>query len=67
MSRNDLDLEYSHIFINSISCLYLPNVRSQAVIVSEKSNVFTFSSYKISPWSKIGHGQPTVVSDKSKF
>ena len=36
-SRNDLDLEYSHIFIKSI-CL-----RSLAAIVSEKSTVFTFS------------------------
>ena len=36
-SRNDLDLEYSHIFINSI------RFRSQAAIVSEKS---TFSYRK---------------------
>ena len=36
-SRNDLDLQYSHIFIKSI-CL-----RSLAAIVSEKSTVFTFS------------------------
>ena len=35
-SRNDLDLQYSHIFIKSI-CL-----RSLAAIVSEKSTVFTF-------------------------
>ena len=35
-SRNDLDLQYSHIFIESI-CL-----RSLAAIVSEKSTVFTF-------------------------
>ena len=36
-SRNDLDLQYSHIFIKSI-CL-----RSLAAIVSEKSTFFTFS------------------------
>ena len=35
-SRNDLDLQYSHIFIEYI-CL-----RSLAAIVSEKSTVFTF-------------------------
>ena len=39
-SRNDLDLQYSHIFIKSI-CL-----RSLAAIVSEKSTVFTFSHRK---------------------
>ena len=42
-SSNDLDLQYSHTFMNSISCLYLPTFRSQALIVSEKSTVFTFS------------------------
>ena len=36
-SRNDLDLQYSHTFIKSFSCLYLPIFRSQASIVSEKS------------------------------
>ena len=45
-SRNDLDLQYSHTFIKSISCLYLPTFRSQASIVSEKSTVFTFSYRK---------------------
>ena len=39
-SRNELDLQYSHIFIKSI-CL-----RSLAAIVSEKSTVFTFSYRK---------------------
>ena len=42
-SRNDLDLQYSHTFINSIKCLLLPTFRSLAAIVSEKSTVFTFS------------------------
>ena len=42
-SRNDLDLQYSHTFMKSISCLYLPTFRSQASIVSEQSSVFTFS------------------------
>ena len=41
-SRNDLDLQYSRTFINSISCLHLPTLRSLASILSEKSNVFTF-------------------------
>ena len=40
--RNDLDVQYSHTFIKSFSCLYLPTFRSQASIVSEKSTVFTF-------------------------
>ena len=39
-SRNDLDLQYSHIFIKSI-CL-----RSLAAIISEKSTVFTFPHSK---------------------
>ena len=42
MSRNDLDLQYSHIFIYSISCLLLLPFMSLAAIVSEKSAVFTF-------------------------
>ena len=45
-SSNDLDLQYSHTFMKSISCLYLPTFRSQASIVSEKSTVFTFSYRK---------------------
>ena len=45
-SSNDLDLQYSHTFMKSISCLYLPTFRSQAPIVSEKSTVFTFSYRK---------------------
>ena len=41
-SRNDLDLHYSHIFINSIS------FRSQAAIVSEKQqHFFTFPTEKL--------------------
>ena len=44
--RNDLDLQYSHTFIISISCLHLPTFRSQAAIVSEKSTDFTFSHRK---------------------
>ena len=42
-SRNDLDLQYSLTFINSIRCLLLPTFSSLAAIVSEKSSVFTFS------------------------
>ena len=45
-SRNDLDLQYSHTFIESFRCLYLPTFRSQTSIVAEKSTVFTFSYRK---------------------
>ena len=45
-SRNDLDLQYSHIFIYSIRCLLLLTFRSLAATVSEKSTVFTFSLEK---------------------
>ena len=45
-SRNDLDLQYSHIFIYSIRCVLLLTFRSLAAIVSEKSTVFTFSYRK---------------------
>ena len=42
-SSIDLDLQYSHTFINSIRCPLLPTFRSLAAILSKKSNVFTFS------------------------
>ena len=45
-SKNDLDLQYSHIFIYSIRCLLLLHFMSLAAIVSEKSTVFTFSHRK---------------------
>ena len=45
-SRNDLDLQYSHIFIYSIRRLLLLTFTSLAVIASEKSTVFTFSHRK---------------------
>ena len=45
-SRNDLDLQYSHTFINSITCLLPLTFRSLAAIVFEKSTVFTFSYRK---------------------
>ena len=45
-SRNDLDLQYSHSYMKSISCLYLPTFMSQASIVCEKATVFTFSHTK---------------------
>ena len=41
-SRNDLDLQYSNIFIISIRCLLLPTFRSLAAIVSEKIHCFHF-------------------------
>ena len=48
-SRNDFNLHmfiYKYTFINSISCLYLLTLRSQAAIVYEKSTVLTFSYRK---------------------
>ena len=45
-SRYDLDLQYLHIFIYSIRCLFLLPIRSLAAIVSEKSTVFIFSHRK---------------------
>ena len=45
-SRNDIDLQYSHIFIYSIRCLLLLTFRSLTAVVSEKSTVFTFSYRK---------------------
>ena len=45
-SRNDLDLQYSHIFIHSIRFVLLLTFRSLAKIVSKKSTVFTFSHRK---------------------
>ena len=41
-SSNDLDFQYSHTFMKSISCLYLPTFRTQASIVSEKSSFHFF-------------------------
>ena len=62
---NDLDLKYSHTFINSISCLHLPMFKLQAAIVSEKSIVFTFSYRKaynqIWPCRKISQGHSSVI------
>ena len=52
-SRHDLDLQYSHTFLKSFSCLYLPTFRSQASIVSEKSTVFTFSYRKVSKFDLV--------------
>ena len=46
MSRNDLDLQYSHTFIYPIRCLLLLPFRSLAAIVSEKSTVSLFSIEK---------------------
>ena len=45
-SRNDLDLQNSHIFIYSIRGLFLLAFRSLAASVSEKSTVSTFSYRK---------------------
>ena len=64
-SRNDLDLQYSYIFIYSIRCLFLLAFRSLAAKVSEKSNVFYFPIEKPKlpnlTLRKIGQGQPRVT------
>ena len=50
-ARNDLDLQYSHTYINLIRYLPLPTFRSLAAIVSEKFTVSLFlwksPNYKI--------------------
>ena len=45
-SRNDIDLQYSHIFIYSIRSLLLLTFMSLAAIASEKSTAITFSHRK---------------------
>ena len=45
-SRNDLDLQYSHIFIYSIKCLLQLTFRSLAAIVSEKPLFSLFPIYR---------------------
>ena len=45
-SRNNIDLQYSHIFIYSIRCLLLLPFRLLTAIVSERSTVVTFSYRK---------------------
>ena len=45
-SRNDLDLQYSQIFIYSIRCLLQVPFKSLVAIVSEKSTVNNFSYKK---------------------
>ena len=59
-SRNDLDLQYSQIFIISIG------FRSQAAVVlkNKKFSLFSYRkslSYQIWPCHKIGQGQPRVI------
>ena len=45
-SRNDLDLQYSHIYIYSIRCLLLLPFRSLAAIISENPLFSLFSIEK---------------------
>ena len=40
--RNDLDLQYSLTFMNSLRCLLLPTFRSLAAIDSEKITISLF-------------------------
>ena len=46
-SRNDLDLQNSHIFIHPIRCLLLLPFGSLAAIVSEKSTVFPIEKFDL--------------------
>ena len=46
-SRNDLDLQYSHIFIYSIRCLLLLTFRSLAAIVLKNSLFSLFPIEKL--------------------
>ena len=46
-SRNDIDLQYSYIFIYLIRCLLLLTFRSLAAIVSEKSTAFPIDNPKL--------------------
>ena len=38
LSHHEIDLEYSHTFIEFISCLHLQSFRSHAAIVSKPSD-----------------------------
>ena len=65
-SKNDIDLEYSHLFIKSTSFLSLLTFRSQAATVSEKNPLFShFPIEKLTlpnwPWRRIGQEQPRVT------
>ena len=62
-SRNDLDFQCSHTFINSLSCHHLLALMSQAAIVSEKSIVFHTEKPKLPNLTcrKMGQGQPRVI------
>ena len=64
MSRNDLDLQYSHIFFYSIRCLLLLIFRSLAAIVSENPlfSLFLIEKTKqIWPCLQIGQGHSRVI------
>ena len=62
-SRNDLDLQYSHIFIYLIRCVVLLTFRSLAAIVSGKSTVFTFplEKAKIPNLTLPGQGHSRII------
>ena len=66
-SRNDIDLQYSHTFMNSISCLYLPTFRSHGSIVSEKNPLFSlFPTEKPKfPNLTLGQGHSTVSFEQT--
>ena len=40
-SRNDIDFQYSHVIINSITCLHLPTFRPQAAITVPENPLFS--------------------------
>ena len=59
MSKNDLDLLYSQIFMYSLRWLYIPIFRPKSSKLSIKSYVLAFSH--IWPCRKKGQGQPRVI------
>ena len=64
-SRNDLDLQYSNIFIYSIRCLLLPTFRSLAAITSEKSTFSLFlrkSGLNFCMYTTLGQGQEMTLT-----
>ena len=64
-SRNDIDLQYSHIFMYSIRCLLLLTFRSLAAIVSENPLFLLFPIEKPKlphlTFRKIGQGQRRIT------
>ena len=61
-SWNDLDLEYSHTFIEFISCLHLQRFRSQAAIVSKPSDFWENYNFNFYIQMTFGQGQEMTLA-----